>query len=259
MSRRRRLLGVYARIGRTYGAWGPSLTLLAVIVFVPLGLADALLHGIDTSSLDLDHGFKVAAVLGAIAAITASGLFGEVFFSGAVAISLTHPEHERPPSMRQIASRISYLKLIAVDIAYVIMVAVGAIFLILPGVLLFVFFALAGPVVELEKHSVRGGFARSFRLVRGHFWMVAAVVIPVEIFGDVVNDLAVGLSHDVFGDGLLAAWVGESVSNIVTTPVFAIAVVLLTLDLIHHHDGAGPRLKRRPAPVVRAETAGAAA
>ena len=34
-----------------------------------------------------------------------TGLLGEVFFSGAVAVSLTHPEHEKPPSIAEVARR----------------------------------------------------------------------------------------------------------------------------------------------------------
>jgi hypothetical protein len=249
MTRRRRLLHLYARVGRVYWAWAPSLVLLAVIVFIPVGFVDALLHGVDTSSINVTEGFKLAAFVAAFVAITASSLFGEVFFSGAVAISLTHPEHEHPPTLRAIAGRISYVKLIAVDVLYVLSIIVGAFVLIVGLLVPFIYFALAGPVVELEKHSVRGGFARSFRLVRGHFWMVAAVVIPIEIVGDLVNDAVVGLSHAILGHGLFAAWVGESVSNILTTPFFAVAVVLLTLELIHHQDGSGPILKHHPAPI----------
>jgi hypothetical protein len=255
MTRRRRLLRIYARIGRISWAWAPSLLLLAAIVFIPLGFLDALLHQVDTDSLNVTEGFKVAAFLGALIAVTASSLFGEVFFSGAVAISLTHPEHEHPPSLLQIARHISYLKLIAVDLLYVLAITLGLFVFVVGAFLAFVYLALAGPVVELEKHSVRGGFKRSFRLVRGHFWMVAAVVIPIEIVGDAINDAVVGVSHSIFGHGILAAWIGESAANIVTTPFFAVAVVLLTLDLIHHRDGNAPTLKRRPAPVVAGEAA----
>ncbi|HTR74407.1 MAG TPA: hypothetical protein VMH33_04000 [Solirubrobacterales bacterium] len=255
MSRRRRLLLLFRQVWRVYWAWAPSLVMLATIVFIPIGLVDALLHGVDTSALNVTEGWKLAAFLGALAAVTASSLFGEVFFSGAVAISLTHPEHEHPPSLRAIARRISYLKLIAVDILFMISIVIGALAFLVGALFPFVYFALAGPVVELEKHSVIGGFRRSFRLVRGHFWMVAAVVIPIEILGDAVNDVVVGISHDLFGHGLVAAWVGESVSNIITTPFFAVAVVLLTLELIHHHDGGGPILKHRPQPVPAPEPA----
>ncbi len=99
-----------------------------------------------------------------------------------------------------------------------VIVDVGAFFLVLPGLALFVYLSLAGPVVELEKRGVRDGLLRSFRLVRGHFWIVAAIVFP-------------------------------TFSNVLTAPFFAVAVVLLTLELIHQLDGTGPALKRRPAPI----------
>lgn len=255
MTRRRRLVRVYARIGRVYWAWAPSLLLLAAVVFIPLGFADALLHQVDTESLNVTEGFKLAAFLGAFVAVTASSLFGEVFFSGAVAISLTHPDHERAPTMRQIAGHISYLKLIAVDLLFVLFVVLGFLAFVVGSFVVFVYLALAGPVVELEKHSVWGGFKRSFRLVRGHFWMVAAVIFPIEIVGDGVNDAVVGLSHSVLGHGIIAAWVGESIGNMISAPFFSVAVVLLTLDLIHHRDGSAPTLKRQPGPVPAAEPA----
>ncbi len=246
MTRRRRLLGVYAGLGRTYWAWAPTLLGLATVVFIPLGFVDALLEQVDTSSLDVTDGFKVAALIGAIAAVTASSLFGEVFFSGAIAASLTHPEDKEPPGFLQLARHISYGKLIAVDVLFVASVFLGALVFFIGAFVAAVYFYLAGVVVELEKLGVREGFARSFRLVRGHFWMVAAVVLPVEIVGDTINDALVGAAHHLLGHGLLAAWVGESAGNIVTAPVASVAIVLLALDLIRHRDGSAPRLKRRP-------------
>jgi hypothetical protein len=255
MTRRRRLLGVYARLGRVYRDWAGRLLLLAVIVFVPLGFVDALLEQIDTSSLDVTSGFQIFALLGAIAAITASGLFGEVFFSGAIAASLTHPENEDQPGFVHLARHISYGKLIAVDLIFVAMMVLGAVLFIVPSILVFVYLSLSGPVVELEKLGIIAGFKRSFRLVRGHFWMAAGVLIPVEIVGDAINDAIVGVAHHTLGHTLLAAWLGESIGNIVTAPIASVAIVLLTLDLIHHRDGRAPRLKRRPSAVATPEVA----
>lgn len=246
MNRRQRLVRLYRRLGRVYLAWGPRLLLLAAIVFIPLGFVDALLEQVNTDSLDISSGFEVAAFLSALAAITASGLFGEVFFSGAIAASLTHPEDEESPGFIRLARHISYGKLIAVDLLFVLMMVLGTIAVIVPGILVFVYLSLSGPVVELEKRGVWDGFRRSFSLVRGHFWMAAAVLIPVEIVGDAINDAIVAGAHHLFGHHLLAAWVGESIGNIVTAPVASVAFVLLTLDLIHHRDGVAPRLKRRP-------------
>jgi hypothetical protein len=246
MTRRQRLVRLYRRLGHVYLAWGPRLLALATVVFIPLGFVDALLEQVDTSSLDITSGFQVAAILGALAAVVTSGLFGEVFFSGAIAASLTHPEDEERPGFVHLARHISYGKLILVDLIFTLMMVVGTIAVIVPGILVFVYLSLSGPVVELEKRGVWDGFRRSFRLVRGHFWMAAAVLIPVEIVGDAVNDAIVGGAHHLFGHHLLAAWLGESVGNIITAPVASVAFVLLTLDLIHHRDGVAPRLKRRP-------------
>jgi hypothetical protein len=253
MTRRRRLLRIYGRIWRVYLAWAPRLLALAIVVFIPLGFVDALLEQVDTSSLDVTDGFKVAALLAALAAVTASSLFGEVFFSGAIAASLTHPENEESPGFVHLARHISYGTLILVDLLFVAMMVVGTAAFLLPGLFIFVYLSLAGPVVELEKLGVVAGFKRSFRLVRGHFWMAAGVLIPVEIVGDGVNEALVEAAHGALGHGLLAAWVGESVGNIVTAPVVSVAIVLLTLDLIHHRDGRAPILKRRPAPLAAGE------
>jgi hypothetical protein len=255
MTRRQRLLRVYGRLGRVYWAWAPRLFSLAIIVFVPLGFVDALLEQVNTDSLDVTNGFQIAAIMGALAAVVTSGLFGEVFFSGAIAASLTHPEDEESPGFAHLVRHISYGKLILVDLLFVAMMVLGAIAFIVPAFLVFVYLSLAGPAVELEKRGVWDGFKRSFQLVRGHFWMVAAVLIPVEIVGDAVNDALVGAAHDLLGHGLLAAWLGESVGNIATAPVMSVAIVLLTLDLIHHRDGAAPRLKRRPEAVPTPEAA----
>jgi hypothetical protein len=237
VSARRELISIYTRIGRTYYRRAPSLLLLSLVVFVPLGLLDAIAAEVSVDSLDLSSGIKVAAVLVAVGAITLTGLLGEVFYSGAVAVSLTHPEHEGAPPLSEVARRLDYRRLILVDIAYVALVLVGLLFVLIPGVLVFVWFGLSGPVVEIEKRTVRGAFARSWHLVRGNFWMVLLVLGPIEVVGDLLGDALAGLVHDLLGDGFLAGWLAETVSNVVLTPAFAIAAVLLTLDLIAAKDG----------------------
>ncbi len=248
MSRARKLASLYARIGRTYWSWAPSLLLLGAIVFIPLGLLDALAITVDVDSLDLTSGIKIAALVVAVGALTATSLLGEVFYSGAVAISLTHSDHDRPPPLREIARRLKYGRLIAVDLVYVLIVAVGLLLLFVPGVLAFVWLGLAGPIVELEDRSVRGALARSWHLVRGNFWLVFFILAPVEIVGDAVGEGIGELVHGALGDSLVATWLAESLSNIAFAPVFAVAAVLLTLELIREKEGAGPRLNSAPAP-----------
>lgn len=246
MGRARELGSIYAAIGRTYRAWAPSLLLLAVVIFVPLGLIDALAAEVDVDSLNITSGLKLLALIGAVGAVTTTGLLGEVFFSGAVAVSLTHPRHQEPPSLGTIARNLKYGRLIAIDVIYVAVVAAGLLLFIVPGVLAFVWLGLAGPAIEIERCTVRGALRRSRDLVRGHFWTVFLVLVPIEIVGDLVGDGLAALVHGALGHGLLASWLAESVSNIAFSPIFAVAAVLLTLRLIEAKDGTAPALHSAP-------------
>ncbi|HSC21865.1 MAG TPA: hypothetical protein VLC07_09060, partial [Solirubrobacterales bacterium] len=181
-------------------------------------------------------------------AVTMTGLLGEIFFSGAIAISLTHPHGQGRPSAREIAGRIKYGRLVVVDVAFVAIVALGLLLGLVPGVLAFVFLGLAGPIVEIEERSAASALRRSFQLVRGSFWLVFWVLVPIEVLGDAIGGGLAALVHHELGDTFVAAWLAEAVSNAFLSPVFAVAAVLLTVDLIDRREGAAPPLHATPVP-----------
>ena len=181
MRRSRELLSIYARIWRTYWRWAPSLLLLAVVVFIPLGAVHALTLEAHIGSFDLGGGLHLLAIFGAVLVLAVTGLVGEVFYTGAVSILLTHPRDGQAPSLREIAGMVKYGPLIAIDLVYGFAFAVGTILFVIPGALVFVWFGLAAPVVEIEHRGVRAAFRRSVELVRHKFWIVALVLIPIEI------------------------------------------------------------------------------
>jgi hypothetical protein len=246
----RRVASTYSRIWRTYLAWCPGILILALIVFLPLGLLDALTVNVELDSLDVTNGIKLAALALAIGVVTTTGLIGEVFFSGAIAVSLTHPHEEGRPPLREIARRLSYGRLIAVDLAFVAIVAIGLLLGFVPGALAFVWLALSGPVVELEERSVRGSLTRSMRLVRGNFWLVFLVLVPIEIAGDAIGSGLAALVHGLLGETFIATWLAESLADIALSPLFAVAAVLLTVELIAEKEGerAAPPLHPNPVP-----------
>jgi hypothetical protein len=246
----RELASLYGRIVLTYRSKAGSLLLLGAIVFIPIGFLDALTTGVEVGSLDPSSLLRVAAVIGAVAAITMTGLLGEVFYSGAVAVSLTHPAEERAPSILEVARRLDYRRLILVDIAYVALVIVGLLLFLVPGILVFIWFGLAGPVVEIEGRTVRGALRRSAALVRHNFWLVFFVLAPVELAGDAFAELVGNLVHGALGDSFFATWIAESASNIAFTPIFAVAAVLLTLDLIASKDGGAIDTGSAPSTVM---------
>lgn len=248
MSLRRRLAATYGRIWRTYLGWAPSILTLAVIVFVPLGLLNALTMNVELNSLDITNGIKLAAFALAVGVVTATGLIGEVFFSGAIAISLTHPHGEDPPPMKEIARRLNYSRLIAVDLIFVGIVALGLLLGLIPGILAFVWLGLAGPIVELEDRTAAGALRRSVSLVRGNFWLVFLVLAPIELAGDAIGGGLAALVHDLFGHTFVATWLAESLSDAALAPVFAVAAVLLTVELMKEKDGEAPPVHLTPVP-----------
>jgi hypothetical protein len=238
---------VYAQIWSVYRAWARQLLPLACLVFVPLGLLSALPLTAHVDSLNLGSGLLVVGALVAVLAVIGTSLFGEIFFSGVVAVSLTYDgEPGRPPTPREIAGRLAYGRLIAVDLIYAVVVALGFALLVVPGVVAYIFLGLAGVVIEIERRGVREALARSARLVRGRFWLVFAVLAPLEVLSEAFGALADELSQTLLGHTLWADWLAESLSNVVATPFVAVACVLLAVNLIFEKEGAGPQLHSHP-------------
>jgi hypothetical protein len=225
---------VYVRTARAFRARAGYLLLLGAVVFVPLGLLSALadrVHEIHAESFSdlLDLG--TLALLAGLLAQAGTTLLGEVFYAGAVGLTMRQGEYSPPPSLRHVARRLSYGRLIAVDILLALGIAIGLVLFIVPGVVLFGWFALAGPIVEIEERGVRAAFARSRELVRGSFCTILLVLIPITIASEVLAEALLQLPHLVIHEPLLRDWVGESLSNILLSPFYAVAAVLMTLEL----------------------------
>lgn len=234
--------GIYGRTLITFRREAGFLFLLGALVFVPIGLLSALADRageIHVSHLsDLSNLATVALVIGFVVQATTS-LLGEVFYSGAVALTLAPDERGRRPRLLEIARSLSYGRLIGVDILYGLAVALGLLLFVVPGVVVFTWFSLAGPLVEIEGDTVRSSFARSRRLVRGRFWTVLAVLGPITVASEVITNAALALSHGVFASPLLGDWVGESLTSIALSPFYAVAAVLITLHATRADTASG--------------------
>ncbi len=239
--------GFYAGIWRLYLQWGPRLLLIGAIVFVPIGLLHAVAITVEDGAIEFGSFVEILGTVVALIVLAITGLLGEVFYTGAVAALMTgdHDDDETP-SLTEIARAVEYGRLIAIDVIYAVVVAIGFVLLFAPGVLAFVFLALAAPIVEIEGNGVRAALGRSIRLVRGRFWTVLAVLLPIELIGDSLTQLLTNLPHHVLHNSFLADWVADILSNLATTPFYAVAAVLLTVELIREKEGEGPRIHSVP-------------
>lgn len=233
---------LYARIVRTYAARAGTLLPLAAIVFVPLGLLEAISVQADLDGRDFGSGLVVLGLFVAALALVGASLFGQIFYSGAVTVLLVQADEQPPPKLRAVVRDLAWWRLLAVDLIFAALVLAGLVLLVIPGVVAYVWFGLAGSIVEIEGRRARDAFRRSRELVRGRFWLVFTVLVPIELGGEALGSLATGL----LGHTLWAEWLAATLSNLAVTPFFAIAVFLLAVGLIAEKDGQGPRLHSAP-------------
>ncbi|MEO8091780.1 MAG: hypothetical protein ABI726_03595 [bacterium] len=208
----------------------PLLFVAALIVFVPIGLLEAATYSLE--DIDIEDGVARFAVIGAALTITATATIGDVFYTGVVAAAVGGRRSGIRRGLAEIAPRIPYLRLAAVDVLFAAVVAVGLVLLIAPGVVAFSWFVLAAPVVEIEGRGVRAAFRRSRELVRGNFWRVLLLLAPVLIIGDQLANLLYAGGPSILGDGFFGDWLGAVLAEGLTAPLFALAAVVATHHLI---------------------------
>jgi hypothetical protein len=243
---------IYVRTARTYWRRAGYLLILGIAVFVPLGLVDALADRIQEIRIEDLGGFTdlgTYALLAAIVAQAVTSLIGEIFYSGAVAIALAGGEKSKPPPFRTIARHLSYGRLIVVDLIIAAATAIGLLALVVPGLIILTWFSLAGPIIELEGTKVRTALKRSRELVRGNFWAVFLVVLPIAVGSELLSTTSLNWFHELIHSHILSDWVGEAVTGILLSPIYAVAVVLMTLTLSQREadnpaDGAYPNRDR---------------
>jgi hypothetical protein len=206
-----------------------DLLVLGLVIFVPLGLLDAVVDEIGTVHSGTDSPLIIAAAVSFVSVQVVSTLLGEVFYSGAVSAMLAREGH--PPPLPQFLRSLRWKRLIAADLIFSLVVGAGLVALVVPGVIFFTWFGLIAPVIEIEDRGLRAAFKRSRELVRGHFWKVLVILGSLTIASDAISTGATDLAHIAFGHGLLPAWAGETVGNVVAAPLYAVPAVLLTLKL----------------------------
>ena len=231
---------LYRRIVATYRAEAGRLLAIAAIVFIPLGLVEALGEKLVDVDLESLSELEIIALAAGALAQGGTALLGEVFYSGAVAAVIVGARKGGHRSLREIARELPYGRLIAVDLLFSLGFAIGVLLLFIPGIVFLTYYALAAPAVEIERRGVRDGFRRSRELVRGRFWTVLAVVFPVTLGAEALSEAGGSVGESLLGHNLLGQWLGATLVEIVATPVYAVAVVVLTIALIEARGERSP-------------------
>ncbi|MGH2986168.1 MAG: hypothetical protein ACRDLO_05725, partial [Solirubrobacterales bacterium] len=128
------------------------LVLAAVVIFVPVGLLEALDHELEQPLADpdgLELGDLIEIVVAAFV-FGAGSLLGDVLYAGIVTAAVIAERTKHEGSLRELLESLPVLRLIAVDLLLGLVVVIGFLLLIIPGILFLTWFALVAPVVKVE-------------------------------------------------------------------------------------------------------------
>jgi hypothetical protein len=200
-----RLVLAHAR-GMIRGHWH-RIAFAAFVFFVPaasLHLVADLIHDEYADSGGWGRYFLLTAFLLAVVAIR---FLGEVVYAGfldmAVGDSWFRGEDR---SLVQVMRELPWIPLIIVDFAVVTAAVVGLALFVIPGVIVYTFWGLAGPVVVQERHRARDGLRRTAQISRPNWKLVLGlVVIPLGI----EHALATAVYEWVDAKGAFAIVAGE--------------------------------------------------
>jgi hypothetical protein len=218
------------------------LLVAAIIVFIPIGLLEALSDGLQDIDLDEADAGTIAAAIGAAAAFAVSATLGDIFYTGVVAAIVSEERGGARHEIAELARNLPYGRLVVIDLIFALIVAAGLLLLVVPGLIAFAWYALAAPVVKIEGGSVANAFRRSRELVRGSTVRVLALLLPAIVLGDLLAELIGGTIDSVLGHEAAVELIGSLSGEVLTAPVFALIAVVTTHHLIALKAGREPAI-----------------
>jgi hypothetical protein len=215
----------------------------AFVVFGTVALVDAV-----TMVLVIDR--HVSRPIGAALASTAAAVFamaGVVVYAGILdkvvgAHLHGHLDHE----LRDIVRVLPLRRLCTADVILATATAIGVALFVVPGVIVFTMWSLVGPVITIEDRPARAALARSWRLVRPHFWLTFALVtLPIQLEHSVLHAVEYA---EVFEHPALPALLLNGALGMVVGSVVGLVEVVLAYELIFRMPDVddGPELALRP-------------
>lgn len=144
------------------------------------------------------------AQIGYGAVVLASAIIGVVLSAlvqgGMVRATLAHANGERASFAESASTGLSVaLPLVGLAILMAIAVGVGFMVFVVPGIILYVMWAVASPVLVAERTGVFEAFGRSRELTKGARWKVLGVELVVLLTWWIISGVIGGLMFTMVG------------------------------------------------------------
>jgi hypothetical protein len=258
--------GTLSRVFDLYGKQAGVLLPAALIVFLPITIAIAVLNAIAVSAVGapttpqdfnnvetMDPNALGAIGLGATLVIVITALLtiiGTYWYQGVVVEAVQDMEDgKRDFSVGQLFStsgryvpRLIGAALLVALIFVAIMIIPGILTAVVPPLGVFVIviavlvliwlwvrWSLLSPAIVVEDRSATESLGRSSSLVEGNWWRVFLVLIVIGIIGAVINWI-VGLLFGAIG-GVIGPAIGSLIASVLVAPLAGLAVAIMYFAL----------------------------
>jgi hypothetical protein len=202
---------------------------LAAIAWLPLAVIE--LAGVAHEvRIDTDHFDPVELLVGVLVVLVFELLITEMLAAASEKMVGDDLHGTGMPGLREFARTVPWGALLLGALVYEIGVMVGLVLFVVPGVLLFVWGIVSGPVIVAENCRAVRAPGRSRELVRGSFRpvLVLAVlgIVLLEVVAGTFDALVVALPHD------WAIITGEYFVHVLTTPMLGMGTAVLYYALV---------------------------
>jgi len=192
--------------GMIRGYWN-RIIIAAFVFFVPTAALHLFAEEVHHEYAETGGWDRYLLLTAFLLVVVALRFLGEVIFAGfldmAVGDSWFRGEDR---NLGQVLREIPWAPLVIVDFVVVTAAVVGLAFLVIPGVVVYTFWGLAGPVVVQERHRAGDGLRRTYQISRPNWKLVLVlVVIPLGI----EHALAAAVYEWVDNKGAFAIMAGE--------------------------------------------------
>jgi hypothetical protein len=223
---------VFRRVWEIYVEEAPVLMPTAAVVFVFTGILSTVL-------VSSGSGLVLIALL---ISLVATQLFTGMVVK--LVADLQDGRRDATPGqlLRAVTPVLGQLLLVAVVAG--VGIVVGLVLLVVPGLILLTMWAVAAPVVVLERPPGLQALGRSRELVRGSGWPVFGVIF---VLGIVLAVVAGGIELAAESAGTGVGIVARVILGVLTAPISALAAAVLYFELRGSTAGA-PTAGAQPDP-----------
>ena len=195
-----------SQVFATYGAQAAVLLPAAAVIFIPLAIISGILRN------------NGSIILGLLATLVS--IVGTYWYAGIVVNAVRDiRDGRRDLSLGELfaASAPYILPLFGAAVIFGICVFVSAIFFVIPGIVLGVFWCLFAPAIVVERVGVFRSFGRSIELVKGNWWAIFAVFL-LFLLMLIVAAIVLGAIFFAIIDSVAGRIIADAITNILFAP-----------------------------------------